>query len=274
MQIKAAFLLLLSASPIDRVAAAGCTTKQISSMDVGSCTCAGQLTGCTTNCAVCSGAFTPTKKVKSCSGGCTDSEHDCQACGIWFHTLCNCLQHPTGSTPCPNSGSITKGGPPVWVLLKNSGQGHDLVTTTELLPGIEKMGPGHDQGWQFAQKESTPKSQAVFLNSVRARDMEQVHIHLCNSNQATAKMLSQEKIKSSTQLKQLDGDKNLYCLGVDHAVRITGFAGIIANFMANLPSTISKPCKELVGAGIIQDTTGRTWACASTNSGGPQDKFC
>lgn len=158
MHIKAAFLILLSALLIDRVATAYCNTNQISSMDVGSCQCAPQVATCSTSCSYCNNAFTRTKKVKSCTGGCSDNESDCQGCGIWFHTLCNCLQHPTGQTACPSSGSMTKGGGPVWVQLNNSGQGHDLVTTTEKLSGIEAMNSKHDKGWEYAQEISNPTS--------------------------------------------------------------------------------------------------------------------
>lgn len=104
--------------------------------------------------------------------------------------------------------------------------------------------------------------------------MEQVHIHICDRSKATAEMLAKET--GHGHLVQTNRDKDLYCLMVDHPFKIKDFASTMANFYNNLPPTIQKPCKELIGAGIIQDSSPqkRTWACVSTISGGPQGKFC
>ncbi|KND91748.1 hypothetical protein TOPH_03791 [Tolypocladium ophioglossoides CBS 100239] len=262
MQTKAAFLLLLSACLIAPGTTKNCDTTQISHMNVGSCSCAGQLSGCSSNCGVCGITSIP-KAVRNCApGGCMDNQDDCMGCGIWFHSLCNCVQHPQ---TCTNSGTIKLNGPPVWVLLETD----NLITTTELLPGILQMGTSHDEGWIFAQENYKPGYQAVWLNSVRSRDMEQVHIHTCDRNSHTTNVLSDEKVISSTSLVQLKGDPELYCLGVNNDVTIRGFSTALAAFLAKPPV-----CKELVGAGILHDHKGRTWACASTTQAGPKGKFC
>lgn len=270
MQTKASYLLLLSAYLIAPGTTKNCDTNQISHMDVapGTCTCEGQLFGCSSNCGVCGIASVP-KKVRNCApGGCQDNQYDCQGCGLWFHTLCDCIQHPQ---TCTNNGVIKANGPPVWVSLEND----NLITTTELLPGILEMGTSHDAGWVFAQGQYKPGYMSLWLNSVRARDQEQVHIHICDTrNVHTTNVLSDETIQSSSHLVQLKNDPELYCLGVDHSVTITGFSTALAAFLAHPPSANPPICRELVGAGILQDHKFRTWACASTDQAGPKGKFC
>lgn len=264
MQTTVATLILLSGCLIVTGAAKDCNTSQISSMDVGSCTCAGQLSGCIdySTCSACGGSSAK-KNIKDCTHGCTDDEWNCKACGLWFHTLCDCISHPK---TCTSSGTISPYARPVWVLLETD----NLVTTTEKLPGILEMKDSHDQGWIFAQEHRpNPATEAVWLNSVYARDMEQVHIHRCTRNLQTATLLSQETIRSDKHLVQLKNDNELYCLGVSSSVTIKGFSAALVEFLKSPPV-----CKDLVGAGILYDTAGRTWACASTTHQGPKGKFC
>lgn len=269
MQIKPALVALVSASLIDLAAAAAyCTTRELIHMDVSGCDCRPEPKGCSRTCAGC--GFSPTKHIRDCTGGCEDSESDCAACGIWFHTLCNCLKHPG---TCQNSGTIQRFGSPVWALLETPPNDDNLVTTTALLPGIRQMGhdAAHDQGWIFAQSKYSRASQALAMNPVIVRTMEQVHIHLCRRNKAMGSLLAKESIKSSSTLVQLTADKEMYCLGVDHSVSIKGFSGLVADFLANPPPNV---CKDMVGAAIIQDDKQRTWACATTNRQGPLGKVC
>ncbi|SPO06930.1 uncharacterized protein DNG_09624 [Cephalotrichum gorgonifer] len=209
MQTTVATLLFLSGCLIATGAAKSCSTSEISSMDLSSCTCAGQLSGCIkySTCPACKTGSSAIKDIRDCTQGCTDTEWDCQACGLWFHTLCDCIYHPN---TCTNSGTITPHGAAVWVLLEKD----HLVTTTEKLPGILEMKDTHDEGWIFAQEHRpNPGSDAVWINSVYARQMEQVHIHSCPRNSQTAAMLAKETIKSDKHLVQLQQDKELYCLG-------------------------------------------------------------
>ncbi|KAK9434902.1 uncharacterized protein G6M90_00g026360 [Metarhizium brunneum] len=267
MQIKPALVALLSASLIDFGAAAYCNTSQLIHMDViGTCDCSPEPKGCSTPCPGC--GVTPTKNIRNCNGGCEDSESDCAACGIWFHTLCNCLQHPLN---CQNSGTIQKYGAPVWVLLETPPGDHNLVTTTQFLPGIRQMNAGHDEAWLFAQQKFDKTSEALAMNPVVVRTMEQVHIHVCPRNTTTASMLGKITAFSSSKLVQLADDKEMYCLGIDHSVDVKGFAGLVADFINSPPPNV---CKDMVGAAIIEDDKSRRWACATTNRQGPLGKVC
>ncbi|ODA81345.1 hypothetical protein RJ55_04310 [Drechmeria coniospora] len=131
------------------------------------------------------------------------------------------------------------------------------------------MGRSHDRGWTYAQEKFDPAEQALMLNSDRARDMEHVNINPCYHNTHTTKVLSDERIRSSTDLVQLEWDHDLYCLGFDHPITITGLSGILTGFLDNPPV-----CKVLIGAGILHDLKSRTWACASTNREGAKSNFC
>lgn len=245
-----------------------CSSVQIHSMDVAQCDCQPQQSSCSTICPVCTPVLQSKKYTLSCTGGCTDQESSCEGCGIWFHTLCDCLKN---QAICTTSGPVTQGGPMIWALL-SQGSGDNLVTTTDLLPGILEMAANptrYDPGWVFAQRQYQPSTQALALNSYRARTQEQLHIHVCTLNQGTYNTLSSEPLISSGHLEQLTGDPSLYCLTVPGGGTVNHFASTIQDFLNH--NTV---CQELVGAGIMQDKHGNTWACVTTNSAGPIGKFC
>ncbi|UNI21855.1 hypothetical protein JDV02_007806 [Purpureocillium takamizusanense] len=274
MQVKVALLALSSACLIEYGAARLCNPKDISNKDVSGCECKDTKTGCSSTCTYCaSDPIFETKGVKDCKSGCTESQTNCTGCGLYFHTVCDCIKHG-GCENTAAGGVIMPGPAPIWIY-----DDHDpkdpLITTTEFLPGILQMRGSHERGWTYAQEHYKPQSQAVFLNSARARKMEHVHIHVCRSRNAqTAKNLADEHIQSSTSLIKTVKEPELYCLGVNHSVTITNFAGALSNWLAKLPVETPPICKDLVGAGILQDTHGRTWACASKHRKGPQDMFC
>lgn len=247
-----------------------CNTSQISRMDVGSCDCRGQLQGCQDkDCSVC--GLKATKDTKYCDGGCTDNEADCKGCGLWFHTLCDCIKNPSWCKT--TSAPIQRNADPIWVLLSKPGARENLTTTTQLVPGIldTYKNPKHfDAGWVFAQSVYTPQAQALAMNSDRVRDQEQIHTHICRRNDSMYNLLYQENVKSSVNLSRLEGDHELYCLAVKNGGMVLDFASALGRFFAAHPNT----CKERIGAGIMQDQRGYTWACATNSSSGPLGKFC
>ncbi|PNY25388.1 uncharacterized protein TCAP_04677 [Tolypocladium capitatum] len=202
-----------------------CETSQLIHIDVNSCTCPPKPMGRSTPCLAC--GSNPIKRINGCTGGCVDKHSGCEGCGIWFRTPCDHLKH---QKTCKNSGTIIqKNGPAVWVLLEASGSSDDLIATTEPPPwrprnGTESRGarPGLD----------LPTNQALAMNSVRTRTHEQVHIHVRSRNGATAILLSNEPIKSSTRLIRL---------------KVLG--------------SQAKLCKYIVGAGIVKDHKSHTRAC-------------
>ena len=249
-----------------------CNTSQISAMDVGSCACRNRTSTKCTPTPTCAPAcnHTVVKDTKSCTEGCTDIEADCTGCGVWFHMLCDCLKDQKN---CSSSGTIGKGASAVWAHLKTAPTEHDLITTNNLIPGIEKLsGPHGDNGWVYAQQEYTEKQQALVLNSYRSRTHEQVHIHLCPRNNITYWLLGNETAVNTSSVQQLTRDKQLYCFTLVDGSMATKFASTVQSFLSKpLPGVCDV---KLVGAAIQKDSRNRTWGCVTSNSDGPLAKFC
>jgi hypothetical protein len=247
-----------------------CNSREINSLDVGSCSCAAFAPSCTTTCAP-ECTHSVIRFTKHCSVGCTDNDWNCKGCGIWFHTLCDCIQRPD---LCPHTGTVKIGGDMMWFLLdKNGEKGTPLVTTTDILPGILEMArnPGrYEEGWIFAQRQYTPKNEALALNSQRSRTHEQFHIHLCKKPQHKVyDILSTASPNPSGQLKPVKGHEDLYCMSTPQAP-LKGFATAIRDALGQY----KKICKELAGAGLIQDNRGNIWGCLTTDPQGPEPAFC
>lgn len=252
-----------------------CNTSQIHLMDVGGCECREKLKESKTcpprDCTDCS--LKPTvKDVHSCHDDCDDRQADCIGCGIYFHSLCDCLQSPK----CRTTGDVKPGAPAVWALLETKADEDDLITSTRLIRGIIDMGkdvPFADEGWVFAQDPYAykPKVKALALNSFRARTHSQVHIHVCNSSDTLYKQLSDEPLtnKNSNSFVRLKEDPDLYCLMVPNGGVISKWSQLIEDFLKN-----SAYCPEQVGAGILEDHRNVTWGCVTTNTAGPIGKFC
>ncbi|RSM03753.1 hypothetical protein CDV31_010372 [Fusarium ambrosium] len=248
---------------------AECTSDDIEKMDVKSCVCPLRAEGCKDNpCRAC-GHDAP-KDVKVCDTTCTQSQVTCQGCGLFFNSLCRCLQNRAGD--CNTNRPIQAGGDDVWALLP----GHDnLTTTNKLISGILDMSNQEnrafgDQGWFFAQKNYDPSEEALVLNSWRARTHEQVHIHRCAINETTRDVLSSEDTVKVGQLTQMKKDPDLWCITREGGDSATSFATSIGQFLEAKHQGV---CDKLVGAGILRDNKMRTWACATTNSAGPLGKI-
>lgn len=247
-----------------------CTSEQISSMDVDNCTCRPFGTKCYSKCPVCNvPVLNATKFTTQCDIGCVTQEAECEGCGIWFDSLCWCLQNPHR---CNTNGDVSPFSKPIWVHLESQqAMKDDLITTNELSTGIldmEKTQIKFNKGWIFAQTEYNPVTQALALNSYRVRTQEQIHIHLCNRSTTFPGALSLETPNFSNTLRPLVQDPSTSCVTVPPTGMLRTFANNIADFLRK------SSCKELVGAGIIQDTKGNTWGCVTTISGGPLGVFC
>ncbi|KAH6893009.1 hypothetical protein B0T10DRAFT_604280 [Thelonectria olida] len=244
-----------------------CTTANITAMDVEKCICKDKPTGCLGGqCDVCNPVLTSTKNTLSCGQGCHQSEEDCEGCGLWFHTLCDCLK---GTTPCVPSSTIKKGAQPVWVHLIGGPTVEPLITTTELIPGILEMSHRkRDEGWYFAHTRWLPDHQALALNSVRVRKQEQVHIHMCHRNATTSRELTGLDAAQYPSLRPLPHDEEMWCLATSGT--LNRFATTVNDFLGSH----KKICPQRVGAGVIQDGNGNTWGCVTTNTAGPISRFC
>ncbi|KAF4460755.1 hypothetical protein FALBO_12452 [Fusarium albosuccineum] len=249
-----------------------CSTSDISAMNVRNCTCSPRTTGCILKqCSACGrDSF---KKIKDCNKGCRDDERVCQNCQIWFHDLCQRLKRTTGAI---TSGEIKKNGDAIWLVIETAEGQDNLITSTRQIPGILELVNSTnrnlgDEGFVFAQQQYDPASQALALNSWRARAQEQVHIHVCNLNKTMRHILSTEARPMFGQLTRIRQDPDLWCMARLNGASVRTFATTLFKFLdSNHPGV----CDKLVGAGIMRDARGDTWACASTNSKGMIGKFC
>ncbi|CAH0037431.1 unnamed protein product [Clonostachys rhizophaga] len=258
-----------------------CSTSEIERMDLSNCRCQEKVSGCQAGVvceAVCGLPVTKPKDVLHCDRGCTDDQNNCEGCGIWFHSLCNCLKTPD---KCPHTGTVKKDShDSVWALITN-GTNDDLITNTKIIPSIEELTAQEGNvGWDFAQSFSTDvgfhnySATALALNSWRARTHMQIHIHLCDKNMTTYTHLSTAKELPATpgtsdyRLKQLDTDPDLYCISVPKNGAIQKFGELVDYFRRGTD------CTRRVGAGIMHDKRGNTWGCATFNSAGGVAKFC
>ncbi|KAH6604784.1 hypothetical protein Trco_006491 [Trichoderma cornu-damae] len=261
---------LVQAAEVER-AAPPCTISDIHNLDVAGCTCQPHHDGCFTACSTC-GWNIKDRNTKSCTPGCTDNDWDCKGCGVWFSTLCDCLKG--GGSGCTHTGTVKPHGPMIWVLLP---KGEHLITTTDLLPGILEMANDasrYEEGWDFAQKNHDPSSQALALNSVRSRTHEQFHIHICpkptSKDPRAYGILSKAALNPTNKLKAIAGYNDLFCMSVEKGKGpIKGFATAIHDFLGE-----KKVCDGLAGAGIIRDAGDNTWACVTSNKDGPLAYFC
>lgn len=254
-----------------------CNVNNIRFMDVASCTCEPHhTTSAKPGCNTC-GWQIKERHTWSCIPGCVESDWDAQGCGLYFSTLCDCLKGG-----CKHTGQIKKDGDMIWVLTP---KGEKLVTTSDKIAGIKEMVDDHkkyNSGWDFAQDNYLPGTQALALNSLRSRTHEQIHIHVCTKPDSqkdprALKILSHAALNPTNRLLEVKGtdpDKPLYCMSVEQPKgggvgRIEYFATALHNFFQE-----GKICEGLTGAGIIRDYRNVTWACATGNKDGPLAEFC
>ncbi|KAL7788626.1 hypothetical protein V8C37DRAFT_388014 [Trichoderma ceciliae] len=249
-----------------------CNISDIQGMNVNGCECQKHHDGCSaTGCYTCGLLINDRHtNYKNCDVGCTNDDKYCMGCGVWFSTLCDCLKG--SSSKCNHTGEVKPNGPMIWVLLPKD---EPLVTTTNLLPGILEMTEDYQKyggGWDFAQERYDPGTQALALNSVRSRTMEQLHIHLCpkptKQEPKVFDILSKATLNPTHRFVKVQDD--LYCISVENGKGpLKNFAEDIHNFMKE-----KKICEGLLGAGIMRDYHNNTWGCITGNWDGPVASFC
>lgn len=258
-----------------------CSQKDIESRSILNCDCRGKSTKCKVSCPTdkqtCTTTYTPDKFVNKCDDGCVQSEADCKGCGLYYHSLCDCLKDPKNPKICTTNKPPSSG--PIWAHLKTGGNEHDLYTTTEVIPGILEMAAPpydfHNEGWLFAQDEWT-KDEALAMNPWIVRTEEQVHIHLCEAQGLTKAVLTKEDIASEKHLVKLKAPgspqfQSLYCMGRKNTNdKIDNFMEALNEFRNEHKDV----CPQEIGAGMMRDNNGRPWACATTSYHGPLPYFC
>ncbi|KAL3487202.1 hypothetical protein BJX62DRAFT_246170 [Aspergillus germanicus] len=263
--------------------AADCTSHEIETQSVGSCTCGGGDTACMPQCdATQSASGCPFTTIRTqvflddCDGHCTqDTNRRCKSCYIWFNALCSCYQNPGSCEQSKSAGSF-------WIQINRQ-----LLTSNEAIPSILDLQTKHHSlapyGWDFGQssKISDPNSQALVINSAHSITENQIHMHTCSINNDMLKALtdlSNSGPAKFTQLTQtqLPGPPGVqvdpvYCRAVQQ--KDTAVSG--KQVSDDIDEVMLKECKYYVGAAVMRDTNGYTWDCITADSQSTEYKrFC
>ncbi|KAJ5626009.1 hypothetical protein N7510_002318 [Penicillium lagena] len=218
--------------------------------------------------------------------GCIDANVPCNACYIWFGSLCRCLKNSADCTLAqPNVV-----GDPIWALLSNKAA-HGLITTSQKLPGILqlKQAPEPNRGWQLGQSvlrnppttpaQYTRKTGALAMNSVSTRTEEQIHIHVCNNPTSVIRTILSRLPRAGYTQSTLVPLPLGFPAGSELRCQISPQPGMdinVANaILKYLGPLHSYGCEQFrVGAGLIIDNYDYTWACVTTGTRGAEDLFC
>lgn len=203
----------------------------------------------------------------------------CKACNIYFGSLCKCIQqiesgHPT--TCVASSKVVPKGGQYIWMLLGS----HDLITTSQRLPGILQLGQASNPngGWLLGQNHYDKKTQALAMNSVATRTEEQIHIHVCtvvagHQSASTRHILSQlHRADYTARLKSVPTAPS----GSEMSCRVAAKLGDTVDIGKEIVDYIKSgtSCEAYVGAGVMTDNNGWTWGCVTTGHAAAETIFC
>ncbi|OJJ34636.1 hypothetical protein ASPWEDRAFT_39716 [Aspergillus wentii DTO 134E9] len=267
--ISAIYVLLLIL-PWNANAASDCTQDDISRLSVSNCDCRDRFTTCPTTCPIPNACGTSFGKLRTCNQGCSECNHDCDACNLYFGGLCRCLKQQDCFHDS-NTGS--------WTLL----HAEDLITTPRLLPGILELNQDNG-GWKLGQivqlkrPHHTFANGALAMNSAAARTQEQIHIHVCENQGSAFRQYIEQKLKPTNfQTLQDTGFSAPFFKAkvLCQAQNLQGSADFeMGKLIFNYMSKLSQNCdKYHLGAGLINDKNGFTWGCV-TQGGGAEELFC
>lgn len=226
--------------------------------------------------------MTSIAELNTCGAGCIDANNECNACYIWFSSLCGCIQElqEQKQTSCIPSTQITPNQktPPVWIV----NAAHDLMTTTYLVPGILQLDeiPNYWVGFNLGQntvRNSYKNAGTLALNSVASRTEEQIHIHLCNNGNSNVRGilngLDHAKYKTLTpvDLAKVKPGSAMECRVASGSGTNIDQGMDIINYVKNLG--FSDCARYHVGSGYMVDKNGFAWSCITT-AGSAQEIFC
>ncbi|KAL2826867.1 hypothetical protein BDW59DRAFT_144861 [Aspergillus cavernicola] len=260
--------------------AADCSSHDIETQNVGSCTCGGGGDICTTQCdATQSASGCPYTTILSqlflddCNGHCTlDKNRRCKSCWIWFNALCSCYQ--SGSCEkSSNTGSF-------WIQVDSH-----LLTTNEPIPSIldlQKHPSLSQYGWDFgqSQKISDPNSQALVINSAHSITENQIHMHTCPINSDMLKALTDYSTNlgpavfnklTYVSLPGPSGVSPVYCRAAQQKNTPVGGQQV----SDDINEVMGRECKYYVGAAVVRDSNSYTWDCITADSQSTEyHRFC
>lgn len=268
-----------------------CTSSDIANMNVLNCKCPsnfpappkacnGHPQHCTQTCK--GGSVISLDELNTCGAGCIDANNECNACYIWFSSLCGCIQELQAKKPtsCIPSGNITPNqrSPPVWMV----NAGHDLITTTYLVPGILQLDeiPNYWVGFNLGQdtvRQLYHGDGTLAINSVASRTEEQIHIHLCNNPNSKVRGvldgLNRDNYKTlaSVDLSKINPNFAMECRVSSQRGEDINQGKDIIDYLGSLK--FDDCARYHVGSGYMVDKNGFAWSCITT-AGSAQEIFC
>ncbi|KAK7181193.1 hypothetical protein PSPO01_12825 [Paraphaeosphaeria sporulosa] len=263
-----AFLSVLLSLPWNIGGVATCGTADIVGNSVANCDCPTR-TSLTPSCGgkgmKCNDPYChvdTTGELVECFEGCVQGNIECDACYLYFHSLCLCMKK--SNLNCIQSGD--------WWLLND----HKLITTSKKVPGILQLGSDNG-GWEFGQSllgAGTVASRqwgTLSVNSVLSRDEEQIHIHVCdNPSSALRTHLStlnwyDFKDKPKPLLVPIAGNSRFPAGTVQcQAALNPGTHMDVAEITSKYVNSLGGCEREKVGAGLITDKNDYSWVCLTT----------
>lgn len=284
-----------------------CTSDNIEKFNSGGlskCDCQGPAPQCTQQCNTAhpcggkSGVYLLNQN--TCDKGCgSDDNRNCKSCYIWFSALCQCLKD--GPNRCPVSNHQNPPVPPYWVQL-NAG----LATTTQRIPDILDLQLHtslRETGWNFGQEQWKKSGQALAVNSVHSKTEDQVHMHICPSNDFMRLFLSRlssdtdcvSKYKSLQPVivggagsVQVEGPGSQLCVNPKTGSTLTPYTMYCrtpgqtsidgASIARDIDNVLNDPqktqCADYVGAAVVVDNHDYTWLCVTNDHLDTEHRFC
>lgn len=257
-----------------------CTSKEIVDNNVGKCSCRDFMTPssaahCNRKCTV-SGScgLAPVGfSLANCDGDCTySSNSDCNACGVWLSTLCECLQSPVHCT------ESTPGG---WWRLP----GQNLATPNQPIHNILDLQMNSNLAplaWNFGQNIADLSTTGLAINPARTVTQDQVHMHICpvNSNMQNALAKLSYQSYSSLNPVHLNGAFSMFANGTPGEMWCQVASSKTSNIAGSdvdkaISSVLGMPgiCNYQVAAAMIKDANGYTWACVTADRGDAEHRF-
>jgi hypothetical protein len=246
-----------------------CKATDIASGNVKNCDCDTMFAKCTKTC--------PNEmySLNTCGDCGQANNYKCDTCDIYYSNLgvCGCLKELIKSgAGCVGGKPWTgSGNPPVWTLHKG---GSLLISSTVLNTGVEELGKLSDKdgGWELGMNNMAHKTQALAMNSQHSRTHNQVHIHICPKHSAAETVLSGLDRGKYKNISPVPRSAAWPPNGVDVYCEVKDKPTPSSSVVNWLPS--SSADKTRVGIGLLTDTNGHWWTCASVGGSAEHGVFC
>ncbi|KAJ5768909.1 hypothetical protein N7520_003468 [Penicillium odoratum] len=212
-----------------------------------------------------------------CTTDCTaDANKDCEACGIWLNSVCECLQNHN----CPQSSSSGS----FWVRI-----GSYLMTTNVAIDNIVSLQKSHASlapfGWDFGQMQYDAGTQGLAINPIHTISQDQIHMHICHKNPAMSKFLattgstavggysyysSLVPISLPGTFQRDNQPTTIFCQASQ--TPNTPISGGEVSAAINMVLGMSV-CNYNVAAAVISDDNDYTWACVTADRDDAEHRF-